>query len=187
MTRRSMCITLALTVAVVTIAANATRPASVAAAVNHSRAAAPVVTIAAVTTPAPAQPAFVPLAIELPADLQEYTYNRCAKLGVPFAVALALMWQESRFQPDAVSADGEDYGLLQLRAEYHGKQTDPRGNIDTGLELLAGYLIEQHGDIGKALMLYNCGPTGARRLWAKGIYSTEYSRAVQEKAEEWEE
>jgi soluble lytic murein transglycosylase-like protein len=65
--------------------------------------------------------------------------------------------------------------------------SDPYGNFRVGCDYL-GELLAQYGDgtdIGthKALMAYNLGPSGASRLWARGIFETDYSRAVLEAAE----
>jgi hypothetical protein len=34
-------------------------------------------------------------------------------------------------------------------------------------------------------MAYNCGPTGARRLWEAGTYQTNYTRKVMAAYEYW--
>lgn len=137
-------------------------------------------------TPVSSKDLFTPLPIELDEALQRYTYQRCQELDVPFALALAMMWNESRFTPDIVSADGKDYGLFQLRKAYHqGDLLDPYHNIDTALKLLSTYLEQQDGDVTRALMMYNCGPTGAKRLWSRGKTETVYVRKILNKADEY--
>lgn len=61
-------------------------------------------------------------------------------------------------------------------------QNDAEDNIIAGAYMLGQYL-SKYGDENLALMCYNCGEAGAKRLWAKGIYSTKYSRSILEYAE----
>lgn len=123
-------------------------------------------------------------------DLQAVTEIMCAKYDVPLALILAVMERESNFNPDAVSRTN-DYGLMQINKinfeTLLSQGIDPltyEGNIEAGCMILGGH-IERYGDVELALMAYNCGPTGARRLWDAGTYSTAYSRAVMQAYEKW--
>lgn len=123
-------------------------------------------------------------------ELQKTMYICCEKYGVPLALALAVAEKESEFNPDAVSKTS-DFGLMQINTcnfEYLlEKGIDPctyEGNIEAGV-LLLGENLELYGDEGLAVMAYNCGRAGARRLWADGVYSTSYSRDVMELYEKW--
>ena len=58
------------------------------------------------------------------------------------------------------------------------------GNIEAGVYMI-GQQLEAYGDPELAVMAYNNGPTGARRLWDAGIYQTEHSRKVMEAFERW--
>ena len=192
MTRISMLLLLSLTIASITVptakppqtesvyAFAVVTPAPRAAAVK------PQPSVSLPIKPVKPTPSAPVLDIDLAPELQAYTYKRCEALDIPYNVALAMMWLESRFQPDVVSADGEDFGLFQLRAKYTaGDLLDPHVNIDAALTLLSKYLAEQDGDVTRALMMYNCGPTGARRLWERGATETAYTRAVADKAAEF--
>ncbi len=55
---------------------------------------------------------------------------------------------------------------------------DPKQNILAGVYILSR--IGPYEDVHKTLMSYNCGPSRARKLWADGVNSTAYSRAVVE-------
>lgn len=64
------------------------------------------------------EPETKPLVIEsegntLSPHLQEVMFAMCEKYNVPFALALAVADQETRFNPDAVSHTN-DYGLMQI-------------------------------------------------------------------------
>lgn len=128
--------------------------------------------------------------VPLDYELQKTMYDLCQKYDVPFALALAVAERESDFNPDAVSKT-DDHGLMQINRcnfEYlYSKGIDPlthQGNIEAGILLLSENL-KLYGKEDLAVMAYNCGRTGAKRLWDKGTYSTAYSRAVMELYEKW--
>lgn len=157
------------------------------------------------TTPAPAPPPTAPAETEEPVrhrddivsegrllayDLQEIMQDRCEVYGVPYALALAIAEVETHFDPDAVSPT-HDYGLMQINQVNHewlqGLGMDPltyAGNIDAGLYMIGNYL-SQYGDTEMALMAYNNGPGGARKLWDAGTYQTDYTRKVMTALEHW--
>lgn len=123
-------------------------------------------------------------------ELQEVMQAKCEEYGVPYALALAVADQETRFDPDAVS-NTDDYGLMQINTinfEWlRERGIDPltyEGNIEAGV-LILSKAINRYGDYGLALMAYNCGDTGAKRLWDAGTYSTQYSREVLERYDKW--
>jgi len=123
-------------------------------------------------------------------ELQKIMQEKCEEYGVPYALALALADQETRFDPDAVSGTN-DYGLMQINSinfEWlRERGIDPltyEGNIEAGV-LILSKAINRYGDYGLALMAYNCGDTGAKRLWDAGTYSTKYSREVLERYNKW--
>lgn len=125
--------------------------------------------------------------IPLDAALQEYTYHMCVDYYIPehYELVLAVMWQESNYDPEVISSSG-DYGLLQINAMNHDWLTkelgvddflDPEQNIHAGVYLLAK-LIHKYGDVSKALMAYNMGERGATTYWDSGTYSNAYSNSV---------
>ena len=123
-------------------------------------------------------------------DLQEIMQDRCEVYGVPYALALAIAEVETHFDPDAVSPT-HDYGLMQINQVNHewlqGLGMDPlthAGNIEAGLYIIGGYL-DTYGDTEMALMAYNNGPGGARKLWDAGTYQTDYTRKVMTALEHW--
>lgn len=123
-------------------------------------------------------------------DLQEIMQDCCEVYNVPYALALAIAEVETHFDPEAVSPT-RDYGLMQINQVNHewlqGLGMDPlthAGNIEAGLYMIGNYL-SQYGDTEMALMAYNNGPGGARKLWGAGTYQTDYTRKVMKALEHW--
>lgn len=119
-------------------------------------------------------------------DLQVTMQACCEEYGVPYALALAVADVESRFDPDATS-NTNDYGLMQINKVNHGWLLEqgidpmtPAGNIEAGVLFLSDYLTA-YGDPEMAIMAYNCGPSGAQKLWASGTYHTEHSIKVMDR------
>lgn len=164
--------------------------------VDTEKQAAPAPTATALST---VQPEPLPLPVRddivsdgtlLTYDLQLIMQAYCEQYQVPYALALAVADRESRFNPDAISGTN-DFGLMQINKINHGwlneKGIDPlsyEGNIEAGV-LMLSQAIEKYGDYELALMAYNCGDAGAKRLWNEGTYSTKYSRAVMELYQKW--
>jgi hypothetical protein len=77
----------------------------------------------------------------------------------------ALVWQESRWNPQAVSRKGA-LGLAQLMpatARYLGvNPSDPVQNLAGGARYLRMLLDQFDGDVEKALAAYNAGPGRVR-------------------------
>lgn len=136
---------------------------------------------------------------EIPMDKewQNFAYDMCEENDVEFSLLLALIETESNFKVGALSADGKDYGLMQIREINHGwineyfgyelDYKDPYDSVRAGLLMLSDLLEKNEGNITNALMAYNMGETGAKRARESGTYSTKYSRTVEERMQKWEE
>ena len=107
-------------------------------------------------------------------ELQDVLQTAAQANGVPYHVALGLIYVESRFDPEAVSPAG-CRGLCQLHPRYFPADLTPAENIEAGMEYL-GSLIERYGDLNAALCSYHDGHDTGRRG---------YSNAVLEAAECW--
>ena len=123
-------------------------------------------------------------------DLQEIMQECCERYNVPYALALAIADVESRFDLDAESSTN-DYGLMQInKINFEWLQDTgidpmtPAGNIEAGVYIIAQH-IEAYGDPELALMAYNNGPSGAKKLWEAGIYETSYSQKVMTAYSKW--
>ncbi|MFA0156810.1 lytic transglycosylase domain-containing protein [Vibrio sp. 10N.261.46.A3] len=87
--------------------------------------------------------------------------------GVSPKLIVAVITQESRFKPDAVSPKGAK-GLMQLMpVNYQGIDPfQPKLNIERGTRLLAR-LLEKYQDTALALAAYNAGEGNVKKY--KGI------------------
>ena len=107
--------------------------------------------------------------IPLASSLQEYTAFICGQYGVDYDIVLAVMAIESNYKADIVSADGQDFGIMQINRVNHDwladmgltDMLDARQNIKAGAPILANLLERYEGDYEMALRAYNCGITGA--------------------------
>lgn len=129
--------------------------------------------------------------IPLSRFLQITMQNACREYGVPYTLALAVAECESSFDLEADS--GTCYGLMQINPINYDRlrslgiePTEYEGNVVAGVYML-GELLEKYGDTHKALMAYNCGETGAARLWEKGYTVSSYSEKVINTMEKWQQ
>lgn len=123
-------------------------------------------------------------------DLQELMQDTCDRYGAPYALALAIAEVETHFDPDAVSSGG-DVGLMQINPCNHEWLLEQgmdvhtyAGNIEAGIYIISGYL-NTYDTLDMALMAYNCGPSGAKKLQESGVYQTDYTRKVIAAMECW--
>ena len=123
--------------------------------------------------------------IPLSAELQDYIFSITKQYGVPAEVVIAIIERESDYRPQATGLAGEQ-GLMQIHPINHEWLSDelgitdyydPEQNILAGTYLLSR-LFSKYDTATEALMCYNCGETGAKRLWAKGITETEYTVGI---------
>lgn len=130
--------------------------------------------------------------IDLAPEYQVYMHEMCEKIGVPFELAIATCWAESRYNPGDYNSNSDgtvDVGLFQINEcnwewfrEIFGELWDPYepyDSIDAGLYYIQ-YCMQFDDDPRVFMMAYNMGPTGARRHWNKGTWSSKYSRALYE-------
>ncbi|WP_242986500.1 transglycosylase SLT domain-containing protein [Vallitalea guaymasensis] len=128
---------------------------------------------------------FIPLEVGLDEDIQEFIYCLSYGYNLDFTFVMGLIQTESTFNSDIVSSTN-DYGLMQINTINHEwlKEKlgitdflDPYQNTRSGIYILRN-LFEKYEDPEKVLMAYNLGETGAKKLWNKGIYETDYTKKV---------
>lgn len=124
-------------------------------------------------------------------DLQEYAQDLCEVYEFPYYnVVVAMIGCESSYREGVVSTTN-DYGYMQINTCNHQMLhkelgicdlLDGRQNIHGGIYILQQF-YHKYDDIWLALMAYNCGETGASKLWAQGVYNTSYSRRIMQDAD----
>jgi len=93
-----------------------------------------------------------------------------------------------------MSDDKKDFGLCQIRDINHEwimEETgvtdflNPYDNITAAIHMLAPLFEKYKNDgLNVILMCYNMGEYGANKQFAKGVYSSKYSRSIIASAEE---
>ena len=119
-------------------------------------------------------------------------FNAAEAFDIWYPLAVAMVDVETSFR-NVAGDGGASIGYLQVNGTLHTDlmeqvgATDlwvPRDNFRTGLAYLAQQM-ERTDTVHKALMAYNMGPSGAAAVWERGIYESEYSQKVMERAEYW--
>lgn len=127
-----------------------------------------------------------------PPSYAELVRPEAARAGMPPALALALIKQESGFDPNAVSRVGAR-GLMQLMPQTGAEQARKEGmkgfhpdslfvpavNIRLGVAYLRDVIRRQHGSIEFALAHYNAGPTALER-WMPRLEGRPPEEAVED-------
>lgn len=130
-----------------------------------------------------------------PEVVQVYLWCLCKERDIDYYMVVALIERESDYKWDAVGDGGNSLGYMQIGQKWHEERMleegvadllNPYGNIRVGLnfiqELNDRYLESSGANC--VLMVYNMGESQAKSWWAKGVYSTEYSRGILARAEE---
>lgn len=129
-----------------------------------------------------------------PEEVQRYLVKLCEERGLDYPTVIALIEKESKFNSNAIGDNGNSYGYGQIYKIWHTQRmaeegvqdlTDPYGNLRVCTNYLK-YIKDRYGDKGAhyGLMVYNMGEPRAYKAWQNGIYSTQYSRDILQRAEE---
>ena len=117
------------------------------------------------------------------------------RYGVDPALVKAVIWRESRFDPDARGRSGE-IGLMQvmkgtgedwakaekIKTYWHRRLFDPEKNLRAGtwyLKKMLNRYRQTDNPIPYALAAYNAGPGNADK-WTKGIAATNSAAFIQQ-------
>lgn len=129
-------------------------------------------------------------AVPLEEDLQKHIADLCEEYHIIPELVLAVIEQESQFNPEEIGDSGNSLGLMQIQPRWHSERMqrlgcddllDPYQNVIVGVDILAEKLAK--GSTEWALMAYNGGNQYADALQARGEVS-EYAKAVIMLAEE---
>lgn len=121
--------------------------------------------------------------------IDAYIEHICSGYTIDPELVKSVVWQESRYNPNATSNHGVDVGLMQVSKRWHSKRAlklgvqdmqDAYGNLVVGIDYL-DELIQLNKDVSLALMVYNMGPSKASELWANGQTSG-YAKSVMARA-----
>lgn len=138
---------------------------------------------------------FQPLPEDMDIKLQEKVFAICKEEGVSFPLVMAIIKNESDFNPDTIGEDG-DMGLMQVVQKWHRNRMEnlditdimePEQNVRLGVSYLKECLRKHPGNTSLALMAYNMGEERARELEAQGVYESEYSTEIEETMEMYNE
>ena len=133
---------------------------------------------------------FVVLPVAMDPEDQAKVFDICQGGGVSFPLVMALIEQESSFDPLARSSTG-DSGLMQIN-DCNKAALKQAGfedlfiledNVGAGVYMLADLFGRYGDDTAYVLMAYNAGEKGARRLREAGVYETEYSKRIMQRSE----
>lgn len=127
--------------------------------------------------------------IKLDILVQGYISAICQEYGIDPDLVFAIIQCESSFRCDVLSADGKDFGLMQVRDINHnsvneelGKELnylDPYDNVLAGIFLLNNCIQSFYSyDVDTVLMAYNKGISGANKSISDGILTSSYSDKV---------
>ncbi len=123
--------------------------------------------------------------IPLSDEKQDYVFEKCEEYDVPCELVLAVMGTESTYTEEQISRNG-DYGIMQINKVNHPQLTAELGvtdfmdfeqNVLCGVYMLSHY-YHLYTDFNKIAMCYRYGENGAKEMWDKGIYETDYTRQI---------
>ncbi len=123
--------------------------------------------------------------VPLGRELQIFTQEVCKRYRIDYELVLAVIQVESSFNPNAYNEETDCIGLMQVNGINLPElieELDVNYLFDPYENVLGGVYLLSKASVGcdteHALMIYNCGLTGARKLWCSSIHSTDYTRKV---------
>ena len=117
-------------------------------------------------------------------ETQRLLQRLCEDLGVPYELALAVIWRETNYE-NVIGDNGASAGYMQVQEQHHSDRMerngvtdlmDPHGNFLVGCDYLAELIGKDRG-LEWALMAYNGGPTYANKM-VKAGKTSQYAKDV---------
>ena len=124
---------------------------------------------------------------------QREIFHICEDAATSFELVMSLIYEESGWDPECISDDGESVGLMQIQKRWHKELmdktgctdlTDPVQNIRVGTALLKRH-FSTYQDPAWALMAYNGGQAYADRM-IKENKTSAYAKRILRRAAEYE-
>lgn len=131
-----------------------------------------------------------------PEVVQAYLWCLCEQRDIDYYTVVALIERESHYIYNASGDNGASKGYMQIYEKWHkdrmeaegvGDLYNPYGNIRVGLNFLQELKGRANGDWHYVLMSYNMGESRCKELNGEGIYSSQYSREILQRAQEIEQ
>lgn len=122
--------------------------------------------------------------VPLDKELQSHINELCDHYDVDMPLALAIIGQESGYNPELAGDGGNSIGLMQIQPQWHAGRmdrlgvtdlADPYQNVTVGIDLLAELL--DSGSVEWAITAYNAGTAKADFNREVGVTS-EYTESV---------
>lgn len=129
----------------------------------------------------------------LPKGIQREIFHICEDSSLSFELVMSLICEESGWDPECISDDGDSVGLMQIQEKWHTDLmdktgctdlTDPVQNVRVGTALLKRHFIT-YQDPAWALMAYNGGQAYADRM-IKANKTSAYAERILRRAAEYE-
>ena len=135
---------------------------------------------------------FVMLPVPMSEGDQEAVFRICQDGEVAFPLVMAIIEHESEFDASERSKTG-DSGLMQINDINKASLYDLgyqdlfllEDNVSAGVYMLSDLFGKYPGDTTFVLMAYNAGEKGAREMRNAGIYETEYSVEILQRAQQF--
>ena len=129
----------------------------------------------------------------LPKKIQREIFHVCEDVALSFELVMSQIYEESGWDPECISDDGESVGLMQIQKRWHKELmekngctdlTDPVQNVRVGTALLKRH-FSTYQDPAWALMAYNGGQAYADRM-IKANKTSAYAERILRRAAEYE-
>lgn len=129
----------------------------------------------------------------LPKKIQRKIFHICEDGNLSFELIMSTIYEESGWDPECISDDGESVGLMQIQGKWHKELmdktgctdlTDPVQNVRVGTALLKRH-FSTYQDPAWALMAYNGGQAYADRM-IKANKTSAYAKRILRRAADYE-
>lgn len=117
--------------------------------------------------------------VPMPTEHQQIVREWCEGLDIDERLIYGIIYAESGFDQDAINPETGCFGYMQLNPQWFDpvRFSAPDWNLQAGI-LEFARLMCTYQDATAALLAYNNGETGAKRLIDRGVTGTAYTKKV---------